>query len=71
MISNTNAFVGVGVAGMSRTLHVVAGTSAVAVYHASAAAAAAIAAWPAAAIPAPRKRRAATATRPSVIRGTT
>ena len=69
---NSNyTFSGVSAAGMSRTLHVVAGTCAGAAYHASAAAAAAIAAWPAAAIPAPRKRRAATATRPSVNRGTT
>jgi hypothetical protein len=67
IMANINAFTGVGVAGMSRTLHA-----------ASAAAAAAhpafwthAAAGAAAAIPPQRKRRTATATGASVDRGTT
>ena len=67
IMANINAFSGVGVAGVSRTLHA-----------ASAAAAAAhpafwahVAAGAAAAIPPQRKRRTATATGKSVDRGTT
>ena len=69
MTSNNIAFTGVTVAGMSRTLHAFAGASVAQAYQASAAAASA--AWPAAAIPAPRKRHDANATRTSVNRGTT
>ena len=65
-MANINAFTGVGVAGMSRTLH--AGSAAAATHpafwtHAAAGAAAAIAPQ--------RKRRTATATGASVDRGTT
>jgi hypothetical protein len=66
MVSNI-AFYGVGVAGMSWTLHV-AETAAVAAHPAFWAHAAAGAA---AAIPPQRKRRTATATGKSVDRGTT
>jgi hypothetical protein len=61
-MTNINAFTGVGVAGMSRTLHVAAARPA---FWAHAAAGAA------AAIPTQRKRRTATATGKSVDRGTT
>jgi hypothetical protein len=61
-MTNINAFIGVGVAGMSRTLHVAAARPA---FWAHAAAGAA------AAIPTQRKRRTATATGKSVDRGTT
>jgi hypothetical protein len=61
-MANINAFTGVGVAGMSPTLHVAAAHPA---FWAHAAAGAA------AAIPTQRKRRTATATGKSVDRGTT
>jgi hypothetical protein len=61
-MANINAFTGVGVAGMSRTLHVAAAHPAF-LAHAAAGAAAAI--------PTQRKRRTATATGKSVDRGTT
>ena len=60
-MANINAFTGVGVAGMSRTLHVATAHPA---FWAHAAAGAA------AAIPPQRKRRTATATGQSVDRGT-
>jgi hypothetical protein len=61
-MANINAFTGVGVAGMSRTLH--AGSAAAAAAHP--------AFWTHAAAIAPqRKRRTATATGASVDRGTT
>jgi hypothetical protein len=60
-----NAFTGVGVAGMSRTLYV-AGAPAAAAHPAFMA----HADWPAAAITPQRKRRTATATGASVDRGT-
>jgi hypothetical protein len=60
-----NAFTGVGVAGMSRTLHVAAAATAHPAFWAHAAAGAAVA------IPEQRKRRNATATGTSVDRGTT
>ena len=60
-----NAFTGVGVAGMSRTLHVAAAAEAHPAFWAHAAAGAA------AAIPTQRKRRTATATGKSVDRSTT
>jgi hypothetical protein len=65
-MSNLNAFAGVGVAGMSRTLHVAAADAAAhpAFWaHATAGAAAAI--------PTQRKRRTTAATGKSVDRGTT
>ncbi len=62
---NINAFSGVGVAGDSRTLHVPAAAAA-----AHPAFMAHAAAGAAAAIPPQRKRRTATATGPSVDRGT-
>ncbi len=62
-MANINAFTGVGVAGMSRTLHV-AEAPAAAAHPAHAARAAA-------AIASPRKRRTATATGASVDRGST
>jgi hypothetical protein len=64
-MTNINAFSGVGVVGMSRTLHVAAAAAAHPVFRAHAAADAA------AAIPTQRKRRTATATGKSVDRGTT
>jgi uncharacterized membrane protein len=67
MLSN-QAFTGVGVAGMSRTLHVAEAAAAVAVHPAFWAYAAA---GTAAAIPPQRKRRNAAATGTSVDRGTT
>ena len=63
-MASINAFTGVGVAGMSRTLHAAAATAHPA-FGAYAAAGAA------AAIPPQRKRRTATATGQSVDRGTT
>ena len=66
-MANINAFPGVGVAGMSRTLHV-AEAAAATVHPAFWAYAAAGAA---AAIPPQRKRRTATTTGKSVDRGTT
>ena len=68
-MANINAFTGVGVAGMSRTLHVAAAAAAAA--HPAFAAPAAVAGPSAAAIPSQRKRRTATATGASVDRGTT
>ena len=68
IMANINAFTGVGVAGMSRTLHV-AEAPAAAAHPAFAAHAAA--GPSAAAIPSPRKRRTATATGTSVDRGST
>ena len=65
-MASINAFTGVGVAGMSRTLHVA--EAAVAAAHP---AFMAHAAGAAAAIPPQRKRRTATATGASVDRGTT
>ena len=67
-MANINAFTGVGVAGMSRTLHVAPHAAAAAAHpafwtHAAAGAAAAI--------PTQRKRRTAAATGKSVDRGTT
>ena len=67
-MSSINAFTGVGVAGMSRTLHVAEAAAAAAAHPAFWAHAAAGAA---AAIPPQRKRRTATATGKSVDRGTT
>jgi hypothetical protein len=65
-MANINAFTGVGVAGMSRTLHAAeAAATAHPAFWAYAAAGAA------AAIPPQRKRRTATATGQSVDRGTT
>jgi hypothetical protein len=64
-MANINAFTGVGVAGMSRTLHVAEAAAAHPAFWAHAAAGAA------AAIPPQRKRRTATATGQSVDRGTT
>jgi hypothetical protein len=62
-MTNINAFTGVGVVGMSRTLHVAAAAAHPAFWaHAAADAAAAI--------PTQRKRRIATATGKSVDRGT-
>ncbi|MDT5329140.1 MAG: hypothetical protein QOF31_437 [Mycobacterium sp.] len=62
-MANINAFTGVGVAGMSRTLHAAAAAAHPAFWaHAAAGAAAAI--------PTQRKRRTATATGKSVDRGT-
>lgn len=65
-MANINAFTGVGVAGMWRTLHVAEAAAAAAhpAFWAHAAAGAA------AAIPPQRKRRTATATGQSVDRGT-
>jgi hypothetical protein len=68
IMTNINAFTGVGVAGMSRTLHV-AETAAAATAHPAFWADAA--AGGAAAIPPQGKRRNATATGKSVDRGTT
>ena len=66
IMTNINAFTGVGVAGMSPTLHVAAAAAAAhPAFWAHAAAGAA------AAIPTQRKRRTATATGKSVDRGTT
>ncbi|HEX2285943.1 MAG TPA: hypothetical protein VHI10_14150 [Mycobacterium sp.] len=62
-----NAFTGVGVAGMSRTLHVAEAAAAAAAHPAFMA----HAAWTADAIPTQRKRRNATATGASVDWGTT
>jgi hypothetical protein len=62
-MANINAFTGVGVAGMSRTLHA-AEAAAVAAHPA-------FMAWTAAAIAPQRKRRTAAATGASVDRGTT
>jgi hypothetical protein len=63
-MANFNAFTGVGVAGMSRPLHVAAAAAHPAFWaHAAAGAAADI--------PTQRKRRTATATGKSVDRGTT
>jgi hypothetical protein len=67
-MASINAFTGVGVAGMSRTLHVAETAAAAAAHPAFWAYAAAGAA---AAIPPQRKRRTATATGQSVDRGTT
>jgi hypothetical protein len=67
-MASINAFTGVGVAGMSRTLHVAEAAAAAAAHPAFWAYAAAGAA---AAIPPQRKRRTATATGQSVDRGTT
>ena len=65
IMTNINAFTCVGVAGMSRTLHVAAAAAAAhPAFWAHAAAGAA------AAIPTQRKRRTATATGKSVDRGT-
>lgn len=70
MIDSNFASTGVGVAGMSRTLHVVAEIAVVAAHPAFAPPAAAMpVAWAAAAVPAQRKRRTATATEASVNRG--
>ena len=66
-MANINAFTGVGVAGMSRTLHVAEAAAAAAAHPAFWAHAAAGAA---AVIPPQRKRRTATATGQSVDRGT-
>jgi hypothetical protein len=63
-MSNINAFTGVGVAGMLRTLHVAAAAAHPAFWADAAAGAAA-------AIPTQRKRRTAAATGKSVDRGTT
>jgi hypothetical protein len=63
-MSNINAFTGVGVACMSRTLHVAAAAAHPAFWADAAAGAAA-------AIPTQRKRRTAAATGKSVDRGTT
>jgi hypothetical protein len=63
-MSNINAFTGVSVAGMSRTLHVAAAAAHPAFWADAAAGAAA-------AIPTQRKRRTAAATGKSVDRGTT
>ena len=65
-MANINAFTGVGVAGMSRTLYVAAAAAAAHPAFWTHAAAGA-----AAAIPPQRKRRTATATGKSVDRGTT
>ena len=62
-MANNNAFTGVGVAGMSRTLHVDAEAHPAFWAHAAAGAAAAI--------PTQRKRRTAVATGKFVDRGTT
>ena len=67
IMASINTFTGVGVAGMSRTLHVAAAAAAA---HPAYAAPAAVAGPSAAAIPS-RKRRTATATGTSVDRGTT
>jgi predicted MFS family arabinose efflux permease len=67
-MASINAFTGVGVAGMSRTLHVAEAAAAAAAHPAFWAYAAAGAA---AVIPPQRKRRTATATGQSVDRGTT
>jgi hypothetical protein len=67
-MASINAFTGVGVAGVSRTLHVAEGAAAATAHPAFWAYAAAGAA---AAIPPQRKRRTATATGQSVDRGTT
>ena len=64
-MTSINAFTGVGVAGMSRTLHAADAAAAHPAFWAHAAAGAA------AAIPTQRKRRTATATGQSVDRGTT
>ena len=66
-MANINAFTGVGVAGMWRTLHVAEAAAAAAAHPAFWAHAAAGAA---AVIPPQRKRRSATATGQSVDRGT-
>jgi hypothetical protein len=67
MLSNI-AFTGVGVVGVSRTLHVAEAAAAAAAHPAFMP----YVAWnAAAAITPPRKRRTATATGPSVDRGTT
>ena len=66
-MASINAFTGVGVAGMSRTLHVAEAAAAAA--HPAFAAHAAEVVGLAAAIPSPRKRRTATATVASVERG--
>ncbi|MEN3319104.1 MAG: hypothetical protein V7643_2505 [Mycobacterium sp.] len=68
-MASINAFTGVGVAGMSRTLHVAEEAAAAAAAHPAFWAYAAAGA--AAAIPPQRKRRTATATGQSVDRGTT
>ena len=65
-MANINAFTGVGVAGMSRTLHAAEAAAAAAAHPAFWA----YAAGAAAAIPPQRKRRTATATGQSVDRGT-
>ena len=62
-----NAFTGVGVAGVSRTLHVAEAAAAAAAHPAFMP----YAAWSAAAIAPQRKRRTATTTGASVDRGTT
>jgi hypothetical protein len=66
-MANINAFTGVGVAGMSRTLHVVEAAAAAAAHPAFMA----NAGWAAAAIPTQRKRRTAAATGKSVDWGIT
>jgi hypothetical protein len=66
-MASINAFTGVGVAGMSRTLHVAAPAAVGLAYSAFPAPAGAAAA----AIPVQRKHRTATATGASVDRGTT
>ena len=66
-MASINTFTGLGVAGMSRTLHVAAAAAAA---HPAYAAPAAVADPRAAAIPSQRKRRTATATGASVDRGT-
>jgi hypothetical protein len=75
-MDSINVFTGVGVAGMSRTLHAVshvaqAPASAIFAAYAAGMHFAAAATAGAAAFPAPRKRRTATATAESVNRGTT
>jgi hypothetical protein len=70
-MANINAFTGVGVAGMSRTLHVAPHAGLAAADAAAHPAFMAYAGWAAAAIPTQRKRRTAAATGKSVDRGTT
>ena len=67
IMASINAFTGVGVAGMSRTLHAAEAAAAAAAHPAFWA----YAAGAAAAIPPQRKRRITTATGQSVDRGTT
>ncbi len=70
-MANINAFTGVGVAGMSRTLHVAEATAAAAHPAFMAPPANAHVGWAAAAITPQRKRRTAAATGASVDRGIT